>query len=89
MEVFKRLGSKVDGAFENFGGRICNFFSNFWENHICSDFPEELPPFCFDCNFGDEVCKECPAYAVYKEYGIEEGDKEFKKMQKDLDNSLL
>lgn len=34
-----------------------------WKEHVAGDFPEDLPPFCFDCNEGS--CHGCPAHQAY------------------------
>ena len=39
-------------------------WQNFVDNHLVSQFPDELPAFCFDCNQGS--CKNCIPYEEYK-----------------------
>ena len=54
---------------------------DFVDKHLVSDFPDELPPFCFDCNEGS--CEGCSAHQAYlrdKDAGWKEWDE--KKLDK-------
>jgi hypothetical protein len=38
-------------------------WNSFVKNHIVSDFPDEFPAFCFDCNEGScEGCSDLDEY---------------------------
>ena len=37
---------------------------DFIDRHLVSQFPDELPAFCFDCNKGS--CKGCIPYEEYQ-----------------------
>lgn len=40
--------------------------ADFIDRHLVSQFPDTLPPFCFDCDLGGDACKKCRPYQEWK-----------------------
>lgn len=44
-----------------------NYFKSFFNNDNEYSSNENNPPFCFECNQGNEVCKTCEALKLWEE----------------------